>query len=137
MDEAEVTDEAPTPRPRRCRKEVPRWVVALVFAGIAAGLGAAWYFGSIPENGVQIEDLKADAEQNLPPGTPREEVRAWLVRHGVTEIFDLRNLGGQVDGFGAFLPNNSWWESADISFEFRFDREGKLTRKNIHRARQR
>ncbi len=135
MDEPPAPD--PTPRPRRRRKQVPWWVVALVFAGMFAALGAVWYFGSIPENGIRVEDVQADAEQNLPPGTPREEVRAWLARHGVTEVFDLRDLGGRVDGFGGALPNNSWLESAYISFEFRFDREGKLTKKNIYRARMR
>ena len=134
MDDAPVA--APTPRPRR-RKNVPTWVVALVFAAIAAALGAVWYFGRIPENGVRVEDVKADAENDLPPGTPREEVRAWLARRGVAEVFDLRDTGGRVDGFGGALPNDSWFEPAYISFDFRFDREGKLTKKTIYRASRR
>ena len=35
---------------------------------------------------------------------------------------------------GGALPNDSWLESGYISFDFRFDREGKLTRKTIYRA---
>lgn len=130
-------DESPAPRPPRRRKEVPGWIVVLVFAAIPVALGTVWYFGRIPENGVWVEDIKADAEQNLPPGTPREEVRAWLARHGVTELFELRDTGGRVDGFGGSLSNDSWLEPAYISFDFRFDSEWKLTKKTIYRARRR
>ena len=130
-------DETPKSHPRRRWVNVPWWATLLTFAALAAGLVAVWHYGNLPTNDVRVEEVKADVDRRLPVGSTREEVRAWLDGRGITDSGDLRNGGGQVDGIWATFPNDTWFEPADIHFQFRFDKEWKLTSVAVYRARRR
>jgi len=111
-------------------------VTLLTLVILAAVLGATWYFGNLPQNGRQLADVKEEIDQQLPPGSTRENARAWFAERGVTEFGDLRNLGGQVDGYWAIIPNDTWFEAADIHIACRFDKDGKLTTASAYRSRR-
>ncbi|MBN8907977.1 MAG: hypothetical protein J0H99_15380 [Rhodospirillales bacterium] len=111
-------------------------MTAVVFAALVIAGGAVWHFGTAPANGVRLDAVRADVEQNLPVGSSRDEVRAWLAGHGITDTGDLMNTGGRVDGLWALLPNDTWFEPAEIHFLFRFDKEWKLKTATVYRSRR-
>jgi hypothetical protein len=122
------------PQRRRRSLELPWWVTLLIFAVLAAGLAGVWYFGNLPTNGRHLGDVKAELEQQLPPGSSREDARTWFAERGATEFGELRNEGGQVDGYWAIIPNDTWFEPADIHISCKFDKDGKLTAASAYRS---
>ena len=99
-----------------------------MFAVLAAAGAAVWYLGTRPAGGVELKAVEADIARDLPAGTSREDVRAWLAGRGYTDVADLTNAGGKVDGIQARIPNDTWFDKADIVIQFRFDGDWKLQR---------
>lgn len=119
-------DEGLAPRPRRRRGELPLWVTVLVFTLLAgAGVGV-WYFGTRPANGIRLENVQADISQTLPVGSTRDEVKAWLAAREFTDTKEITDGGGKVDGIQVTIPNDTWFDQADIVLHIRFDRDWKL-----------
>jgi hypothetical protein len=102
-----------------------RWLVALVFALVV--VGALVYLMAVPR--ITVDGFLAEFEADLPRGTPRADVEAWLRKRGigflgfVDEQRRPTGLGGEVGGV-------YWLElfPTVIRFEVDFDRDGKLTK---------
>jgi hypothetical protein len=91
-----------------------------------------WCWGSLPQNGVRVERLRAEIAEHLPAGSTRDQVEAWFASHGF-ETWDISTTVGRKGGLGATIPNSSWWEDAEIEIEFYFDEAGRLARSFIDR----
>lgn len=135
MEEPANTNAAP-PRRRR-RRELPWWVSASALAAFFAALGGLWHLGSLPKNGIHVEQVEADARTGLPPGSSRDDIVAWLVARGVTEYGDVMDPGGKKVGVRALIPNDSYLERAEIEIRCPLNGEGKLKEVSVTRSQVR
>jgi hypothetical protein len=133
MKETQVPEPTPNPPParRRRRGELPTWVTVVTLAAVLAGAAGLVYAAFRPEGGIWVDDLRADAEQRLPPGSSREQAREWFASHGITDVTEVRDMVGS--GYRAVIPNGTWMEDADIVVTCMFDRQDKLDRLTVIR----
>lgn len=122
-------------KPIRRARNLQRWVTVADFAALAYGGGTAGYFGRVPANGIRVDKLEADALQKIPRGSTRDTVKAGYNTCGVSEFRDLRNAGGQVDGYTGTVANDTEFELAEIHKIYRLDRDGLLTAASVYRSR--
>jgi hypothetical protein len=101
-------------------------VTVLAFAVLAVVGAGVWYFGTRPPNGTRLETVQADIDQSLPAGSTRDEVKAWLAARDFTNTSDLTDGGGKVDGIQLPIPNDTWFDEANIVLHIRFDKEWKM-----------
>lgn len=127
-------NETPTPRPRR-RRNLPTWVTVVALAAVLLGAAGLGYAAYRPERGIWVDELKADAERSLPPGSSREQALEWFASHGISEVKEARDLVGT--GYRATVPNSNWMESGEIIITSMFDRQDRLNRLTVIRMRVR
>ena len=102
-----MEDQPPT-QARGLKRHVPTWVVLLTVAAVIGAAAGGLYLASQPKNGIRVEQLKAEIDEQLPLGSSREEVLAWFAAHGIAEPSDLLDTGGGKAGYKGSLPNDSW-----------------------------
>src|SRR5262245_9149401 len=124
-----------TPAKRPQRRGLPTWVTLVVLAGVLLGAAGLVYLAYRPERGIWVNELKVDAERQLPMGSSREQAQQWFASHGITDVQEARDLAGS--GYKATIPNSSWVEGGEIIVTCMFDRENRLDRLTVVRMRVR
>jgi hypothetical protein len=100
-----------------------RSVIVLVAAGLVV---AAYYLWTAAR--VSAPSLRRQIEVDLPIGTPRSRVEAWLRAHGLHYSGFVEMNGGRRVGLGgevSDIPRFFSW-SVDLQYYFYFDDEDNL-----------
>ena len=108
--------------PRRRAGALPGWIIVLVFTVFFGTLAGLWYLASQPENGVRLEQLEEEVRNDLPPGSSRDQIRAWLDSRGFNGHGDMVDTGNKRIGYRVTISNDTWMEHAQIVIVFRFER---------------
>src|SRR5262245_58907450 len=94
------------------RRGLPAWVtITTLVAVLLAGTGLV-YAAYRPERGIWADELRADAERQLPPGSSREQALEWFASRGITDVRDYRDVVGS--GYKGTISNATWMENAQI-----------------------
>ena len=112
-----------SPRPKR---HLLRWL--LTSLGVFLACGTLGYGCFVPR--LSVHQFRHQVAADLPIGTPRKQVEAWLQSRGLV-FFGMKQIGndrevgigGWIGGTGPALDPNE-----KISFEFYFDTDDKLER---------
>jgi hypothetical protein len=84
-----------------------------------------------PKNGIRVELLQRDIEEQLLPGSTRGEVEAWFASHDI-EPSEIVHDNVAV-GLWASIPNDSWLGRATIRIELHFDANNRLKDRVVYR----
>jgi hypothetical protein len=101
---------------------------------LAAAAVGFWYYATRPTNGVRADDLRADLEARLPPGSSGSDIEAWFRDHGINDVADMTDIGQQKVGYRAVIPNDTLVERVDIEIICRTDRAGRLASASVDRV---
>ena len=111
-------------------RHVGRGVATLALVGIAGAVVATY----VPR--VSESDFRIQVEREIPPGTPREEVVAWLKAKGYVSAeasfsveSDRGGCDGRSSGFYGEFPNyylDGFFPTV-LRFGFHFDEQGRRT----------
>jgi hypothetical protein len=84
-----------------------------------------WHmYDSLAPKGPGVQRLEHALKTNVPPGTTRRRVEAWLVNRGIS---DYSSRGNRITAVITDVPNVSYGWSGDIWIEFYFDDKDRLT----------
>jgi hypothetical protein len=112
-----------------------RWLWGPLLLFLAFGCPfAMWGAIFTPLNGIRLERLEFDMQENLPIGSSREQVQHWLESHSIkfVDIIDLDH--NRKGGFSATIPNRSFLLNFDIYIQFYFDQNNRVEKRNITRT---
>jgi hypothetical protein len=122
---------------RRKKGSLPAWASFLILTGVLAAFAGLIYYAYQPKNGVQLEPLEADLRENLRIGeSTRADANAWFSAHGVSEVHEIADTGGNKNGYLVQIPNDSWMKQTQIEIMVRFDRGGKLKEITMYEAKR-
>jgi hypothetical protein len=111
---------------RLLRARVPPavlWTLAGLL--VAGGVGSCEY-AFRPYNGIRVDFLEAEARSDLPVGSSREQVVAWLDAHGLP-YEPVYGKAGQFIWYLVRMPNGSRMRpNARLWMQFSFDAGGRL-----------
>jgi len=124
---------APAPTKRR-RGALPGWVVLLALVVLAAAAVAFWFYANRPVGGVRVEELRANLESQLPPGSTSAQIEAWIRDNGITDFGETVDISRQKSGYRAVIPNDTLFEKAEIVIMWRTDKAGRLTETSVDRV---
>ena len=130
-------DQVPTRTPHGRKGALPWWVTVPVLVVVVAGFGGLVYYAYLPKSGVYVEQVEADARENLKIGvSTREDAMAWFTAHGITDVYDTLDTGGKKNGYSVQIPNDNWMKNTQIQVTYRFNDEGKLREIMVYQERR-
>jgi hypothetical protein len=102
---------------------IRRWLIALLLALVCVGV----LICLVTAPRITVASFLVEFEADLPPGTPRADVEAWLRERGIG--FWVLSGGGTPVGLCGEIEGVYWLEvfPTEIRFQVQFDRDGKLT----------
>jgi hypothetical protein len=105
----------------------------LVGVAILACLAGILFVGDQPKNGIRVEQLEADLNQQLPLGSSWEEAEAWFAARGLKASGIYRGAECRRVGLIAAVPNDTFLEKAHIVISLSFCPEGRLEKYEVAR----
>jgi hypothetical protein len=123
----------PAPTTRR-RKALPGWVVLLAFVVLAAAAVAFWFYANRPVGGIRVDDVRANLESQLPPGSTSAQIEAWNRDNGITDFGETFDHDREKSGYRAVIRNDTLFEKAEIVILFRTDKAGRLVETIVERV---
>jgi hypothetical protein len=115
-----------SPPPKRRKKgSLPPWVVLLVFVGLFAAVGGAYFYLSLPKSGVSNEKLGDEFRANVVAGIPKEDAKKWLESKGY-DVSPILDGGGRANGYRTRVRNDTRLDEVELEFACWYDGEGKI-----------
>jgi hypothetical protein len=118
--------------PKSAQKLV--WIIVSVLGFLALGRIAIWakpqIFAINTERRISVEDVKKELRREIPPGTKRSEVAAYLDAKAIPHSHDGASEADEYQETEVALirnSSNSFLIRGDIQIRFRFDESDKLT----------
>lgn len=90
-------------------------------------------FGDRPKNGMRVEQLETDLNEQLPDGSTWHQAETWFASHNTQPSVIINSADKRKVGLGAIIPNDSLLESAEIRIQVYFSPEGRLIKRSIYR----
>jgi hypothetical protein len=112
------------------------WLIRVLLAvavvdGVACW-GIAAYHTFVPWNGIEVEQVRANLDEDLPDGSSWEQAHEWFATHGIKPDYIVESDGRRI-GLMKIIPNSSLLENAHICIELYFDDNGKLQKRMVRR----
>ena len=104
---------------------------AITIIGCCGGLVAFWDW---PSNGIRVEQLEAELNDQLPDGSTWEQAEAWFASRGIKTYEIGEGAPWRASGFSATIPNGNLLISADIEIELYFTPDRRLRHRVIERT---
>jgi hypothetical protein len=118
--------------PSAASRRIGLMITVAAVVSLFASCGGLVIFGDYPKNGIRVERLEADLNEQLPDGSSWEQAEAWFASHDFQPHL-IAEKDGPIVGLGATVPNDSLLESAEIRIEVYFSPDGRLKERVIYR----